>query len=439
MKRFSFWIVAFIPLVVLIELCSYLLLTFIPTRIRERAHYRRAIDYIHAAQKATSAPPQIEAPVGNCQQAGQKCVNQKIFSKEFGWFYPPHFAFQDQQGVIYRHGKYGERVTRTYYAADLIASYGDSFTHCNEVKDNETWQTFLAHILGKNVLNFGVAGYGPDQALLWYTSHHNIIASVPIVMLCIFPENINRIVNVYRNFYMYEDPLSLTKPRFVLLGGFTLLENPIKDASELKNLTSPSFIEQIGLHDYWFQLGQRLPTIQLPYTHALLRWREIVARSIKASLCRALPGLVAPTFNFDLYSEAEPLTIMCGIVDRFIETASKRGQYPIIVLMPHTDYVREVLETGGTRTDPLISHMKSRNYAFFDLVRAIAGLKPSRGQLEKWFHGHATTEGNRITAGLLVRCLHEQAKRDAKLKKLLPPEASVKDSVVSGKEVVIGR
>ncbi len=171
MKRLIFWVLAFVPLFIFVELSSFFLLRLIPTRIQERAHYRTAADYIQAAQKAASIAPQIEAPVRDCHEAGQTCVNQKIFSKEFGWCYPPYFVFQDQQGVTYRHGQYGERVTRTYYAVDLIASYGDSFTHCNEVGDDETWQTFLGHILRKNVLNFGVAGHGPDQAFLLYASH----------------------------------------------------------------------------------------------------------------------------------------------------------------------------------------------------------------------------------------------------------------------------
>ena len=416
MKRLIFWVLAFVPLLILVELCSFFLLRLIPTRIQERAHYRTAADYIQAAQQAASVAPQIEAPVRDCHEAGQTCVNKKVFSKEFGWFYPPYFVFQDQQGVIYRHGQNGERLTRTYYAADLIASYGDSFTHCNEVRDEETWQTFLAHILHKNVLNFGVAGYGPDQALLLYASHETMTPKAPIVMLCIFPENINRVVNVYRNFYMYKDPLSLSKPRFEFLhSSLVLFENPIKTVGELEMLTKPSFIDEIGAHDYWYQLGRRLPLIRFPYTLSLFRWKEIVARSIKASLCRFLPGIVPPTFNLDLYAEPEPLATLCGIVDRFVQTASKRDQYPILVLVPHTDYVREVLETGASRTDPLVNYMKSRNYVFFDLVRAMADMKPSAKQLDAWYHGHATAEGNRVTADLIGRFLHEQAKKDPKL------------------------
>ncbi len=375
---------------------------------------------------------QIEAPTGNCHEAGQRCVNQKIFSKELGWFYPPNFVFQDQLGVVYRHGQLGERITRTYYPYDLIASYGDSFTHCNEVKDDDTWQTFLAHRIARNVLNFGVAGYGPDQALLLYSSHETVMPRPPIVMLCIFPENINRVVNVYRNFYMYKDPLSLTKPRFTVFNGtLTLLENPIQDVNDLTKLSEPSFVEEIGTHDYWYQMGKHLPPLRFPYVLALFRWREIVMRNIKASLCRTMPKLVAPTFNLDLYSEPEPFATMCGIADIFVATAIERKQYPIIVLIPHTDYVREVLETGGTRTDPFTNYLKSRNYAVFDLVRAMADLRPSSIQLDAWYRGHATPEGNRVTAELMNELLQQQVRRDPKLHKLVGFPLEGSESVVS--------
>lgn len=420
MKRFFFWIIAFLPLLIFIEVSSLLLLNFIPTRIRERANYRVAADYIEAARKAALGAPQIESPTGECRETGQQCVNRRIFSEKLGWSYPPYFVFQDQQGIIYRHGQFGERLTCTYYASDLIASYGDSFTHCNEVKDTATWQTFLAHKLGKNVLNFGVAGYGPDQAVLLYGAHYNIAPKTPIVMLCIFPENINRIVNVYRNFYMYRDPLSLTKPRFVISdGNVKLLENPVRSVKELDKLLEPSFVERVGVNDYWYQLGRRLPPIRFPYTFSLFRWREIVTINVKASLCRAAPRVFPPTFNLDLYAEPEPFATMCGVVDRFVETAVQREEYPIIAVIPHTDYVREVLETGGTRTDRLISYMKKKNYVVFDLVRAMADLKPSLAQLDTWYQGHATVEGNRITADLIHRLLKEHAKADLRLEKLL--------------------
>ena len=47
-----------------------------------------------------------------------------------------------------------------------ISTYGDSFTFCRQVNDNETWEHYLSEINNSNVQNFGVGNYGIDQSLL---------------------------------------------------------------------------------------------------------------------------------------------------------------------------------------------------------------------------------------------------------------------------------
>jgi hypothetical protein len=418
LKKVFFWIALVIPFIVIIEIFSSILLKSLPTRVRERAYYKTPSDYIASAQKAVSRRPHIRATDSDVQTNGQKATNEKIFHRTLGWHYPPHFTYGDQEGVVYRHGASGERQTCTRFPLDLISSYGDSFTNCAEVQDNETWQTFLASFLKQNVLNYGVNGYGADQALLLFASHKNSLT--PIVMLCIYPENINRVVNVYRTFYICDDPLSLTKPRFVLSNGtIRFMENPIRSIEAIEKLSDPSFVAEIGSHDYWYQLGQRLPGLGFPFSYSLFQWRRMLGTSIKASLCRQLRGIVPPTFNQDLYQEPEPLAIMCHIVDRFFSLALERNQYPIVVIIPHTDYVREVLETGASRTDPLLDYMKRRDFFYMDLVRAMVDLTPTMHQLESWYRGHATAEGNSVTAHLIYQLLDQRAANDAQLHQIL--------------------
>ena len=47
-----------------------------------------------------------------------------------------------------------------------INTYGNSFTHCDQVSDGETWQERLAAHLGEPVRNFGVSGQSVYQAYL---------------------------------------------------------------------------------------------------------------------------------------------------------------------------------------------------------------------------------------------------------------------------------
>ena len=54
-----------------------------------------------------------------------------------------------------------------------VTLYGESMTYGDEVTDAEAWGNVLAQRLGCRVGNFGVGGYGSDQALLRF------IASIP--------------------------------------------------------------------------------------------------------------------------------------------------------------------------------------------------------------------------------------------------------------------
>ena len=45
-----------------------------------------------------------------------------------------------------------------------IHTYGDSFTHCDQVSDGETWQEYLAAHLREPIENYGVGGYSVYQA-----------------------------------------------------------------------------------------------------------------------------------------------------------------------------------------------------------------------------------------------------------------------------------
>jgi hypothetical protein len=96
---------------------------------------------------------------------------------------------------------------------------------------------------------------------------------------------------------------------------------------------------------------------------------------------------------------------MCHIVDRFVATARSRDSVPIIVIMPHRDFVQEVMDYGVSRVARLVDHLSKRNYSFIDAVQVEADMKPSRLQLDQWYHGHATREGNLVLADILSRYL----------------------------------
>ena len=88
---------------------------------------------------------------------------------EVGWVLEDAVRFDGLDGskTLYHYESTGAR-RRAHYADQpcRIHTYGNSFTHCDQVNDGETWQEVLAAHLGEPVENYGVGGYGVYQAYL---------------------------------------------------------------------------------------------------------------------------------------------------------------------------------------------------------------------------------------------------------------------------------
>ncbi|MCK4895141.1 MAG: SGNH/GDSL hydrolase family protein, partial [Calditrichia bacterium] len=91
-------------------------------------------------------------------------------SPEFGWLLRDAF-FRDGINAsisVYHFAKPdGERIMSNYASKTCrINTYGNSFTQCHQVSDNETWQEVLAAHLQEPVKNFGIGGWSVYQAYL---------------------------------------------------------------------------------------------------------------------------------------------------------------------------------------------------------------------------------------------------------------------------------
>jgi hypothetical protein len=398
LKKMVFWLLLFVPVLAICETASYIIIKrAVPSRILHRVRPREVTTSASQLGHAADKPKFMKAAA-----SGNAPPGLMLFHSALGWDYPPGLAYEDAQGVSYCHGPQGERRCTTDYDTTLIATYGDSFTYCLSAGDEDTWQNFLGKRLGTNVLNFGVGGYGTDQALLKYELHEG--PPTKIVMLCVLPENINRVVNIYRPFYTYEDPLRLTKPVFVRDGkNIRLIPNPLTSEAELSRLDQEQFLEALGRIDYWYQLDKRLPKFSFPYVFSLVSWRGPVFSQLVERMRGLSSGKIRHSWN--LFDEEGPLSIMCHIADRFVATARSRGSEPLIVIMPHKDYVTEITDRGMVRVSNFLEYLSRKNYPFLDAVKCMAEMKPSKEELETWYESHATPRGNRVLATILSRYL----------------------------------
>jgi hypothetical protein len=169
-----------------------------------------------------------------------------------GWQYGSNFASETDN--LNAHGL---RALRDYADQPLpgvtrIAAFGDSFTYCNEVSDTESWPHQIEAGWDAEVLNYGVGGYGTDQALLRFREEGARLG--PQILILGFTSLMApRVVSRYRRF---QDPRDgpWFKPRFILKDNqLRFLAAPVasrEDADRL--LADPTAVAASGKHDFWY-------------------------------------------------------------------------------------------------------------------------------------------------------------------------------------------
>ncbi|MDA1274519.1 MAG: hypothetical protein O2960_10785 [Verrucomicrobia bacterium] len=93
--------------------------------------------------------------------------NGWTYDPELGWVHcaAVHSNGVDRSKTFYHYEPDGARKISQFGDRPCrIHAYGDSFTHCDQVSDGETWEEFLAAHLQEPVRNFGVGGFSVYQA-----------------------------------------------------------------------------------------------------------------------------------------------------------------------------------------------------------------------------------------------------------------------------------
>jgi len=306
----------------------------------------------------------------------------------------------------------GVRAIPTDMRADpiCVALFGDSFTWALTVGDGETWGVLLARRLGCGVANFGVVGYGSDQAYLRYLERPKLGG---IVLLNHSTENVLRNVTQFRNL-IYPGPELALKPRFVESGdGPVLIPVPrIAPDGFDAFLADPS---TVLTHEHFLPgTADGLAEAKFPYLWSVLR-AAVRSRPLGA----ALTGL--PTYAA-FYAPDHPsraLAVTERIFDEFAAAARANGQIPVVTIVPTCGELRHAQETGVWTYAPLAAHARDEAYPFLDvgpeLLRRLGGTPPD-GLYER-IHGacsgHFNTTGYEYLAEIAYAFLwkHEATRR----------------------------
>src|SRR5258705_4276285 len=207
-----------------------------------------------------------------------RAFKRRTYDEATGWLPPANEQREvpseagDRPRWTYATDARRARVNPLSAAPVEISAYGDSFTFGDSVNNDQTWPSYLSELTGTTVDNWGVGGYGTDQALL------RLKANLPtyrtnVVVLSVLSENINRLMSAYRPFIgPAQRSLRLGfKPMLVDKGGaLAWRPNPLVYRTGTLQDFERAY-EAARQSDYWYALNQQKVVVGFPYTLALVK------------------------------------------------------------------------------------------------------------------------------------------------------------------------
>ena len=314
-----------------------------------------------------------------------------IYDESTGWAHRPNSISQEGSFTV---NAGGLRSQVDYDQNPLhdtlrIAAFGDSFVAGVGVNDDQVWVKRLEvelNRLGMRVetLNFGVGGYGMDQAYIRWQNLGR--AYKPDLVLFAFqPENLNRNVNVFRPLYYRRVAVPFSKPRFVLQNDQLALYNvPTLPTAELKSVYSSFASHPLAAFEAHYE------------SHEFVSqwWAASRLASFINALVKSHGGA-----RLDYGPGSERGELGKAIVDAFAESVKSSEAEFIVVHLPQREHLQNLLDGKVSPFSYLLNHI-NENYRYVDMVDHF-GSQHTQGRFYDATH-HYGPEINHLVARTLA-------------------------------------
>jgi hypothetical protein len=266
-----------------------------------------------------------------------------------------------------------------------IALVGDSYTFGEDVAYEDTWGYLLEKALGSDfeVLNFGVPGYGVDQAYLRYEK--DVRKWKPkVVIFSFISHDVERTMTVYTSVNYPEWSMPFSKPRIILRDG------------DLKRLNVPPLPPEAI-----FSRGSisELPFLEYDRGYRQSDWRQSFFHL--SYLNRAFMTWFRPweAVTPDVSDEAL-VSVNASILKAFVRSAEQTEATPVVVYHPKREFAAGPSSplTLGKRV------LQEAGLGYTEPTSCLLELDPA-----DWFipHGHYTPQGNAAVAKCLLNVVRQ--------------------------------
>jgi hypothetical protein len=328
------------------------------------------------------------------------------FDRVLGWTVAPAMR-RAATSATYQSNGAGLRATREYELSPpetgpRLAAFGDSFTHCDDVENDECWTAQLeAAVPGTEVLNFGVSGYAPDQAWLRYQREGRTYRPCA-VLIGYMVENVHRMVNRFRPFYQPDTGITLGKPRYLLQGdGLELLPLPARSPLDYAD---PAWVErELGPDDFWYYPG--LVSGGLLDASHFIRLGRTVAYQRKFEPLRA-DNEEAGDIGWAYRPESEGLEVASRVLIQFARQVEADGATPIVLIFGRKSDVVALRHNEKKVYEPLLQRLNRADVSTIDLTERLYQ-ESRRTGVERLIDKHYRALGNAVVADGLARRLQK--------------------------------
>lgn len=292
--------------------------------------------------------------------------------------------------------------------SSCVSLYGDSFTKGGDTSSSvKNWGNVLSHLSSCYVANFGVGGYGTDQAYLRFEGNRGDPS--PVVILGFHTDDVLRNLTRIRDLVNYERWYAL-KPRFVLDAQRELQLVPIPDLTEEQYLRATGIAgDLLPLKDENFQPGGPGGVVRLEFpfmvsvTKNMLRFYGFRSRVLHEP---EWMNFLAP--GHPLHG----LEMAVGITRKFTDVAHQRAKTPLVVLLPHWLDFAYFQSHGAWPYQTVLDAYTQGSIPYIDFgPYLLASAKKERKTFENYFGAsrHYNDEGNALVAQFVHDWLVAQA------------------------------
>ena len=348
------------------------------------------------------------------------------YDSELGWIRKPNTTDTEKNKngeVFWSINSIGARTNPEFESQkSTISCYGDSFTFCRQVNDNETWEHYLSKLEKTNVKNFGVGNYGVDQSILRlereFTNNQT-----GIVILSVVPDTICRIVSSWKHYYEYGNTFAF-KPRFILKNDeIKIIKNIIDQQQKFDYYEK--YLAEIQKFDFFYKQKFLKEKITFPYSFNIFRNMKrnfsILLWVTKIFFCRKLGKDISDLewesmkiimdinlkWRLRLFQNTDVITLFQKILERFSKYGLDENFVSIFIFIPQKDDI-EFIKKNYHFYKNFIDIINGINGIFFiDITEKflrVSNLNELYSD-DNQYGGHLSKHGNKLVAEIIYEQL----------------------------------